>query len=413
MSAPLDLVLFGATGFVGRLVAAALLVAQREQAPDLRWALAGRSLSALKALRESLGAGDRAYPALIVADAEDEHSLATLCRDARVLISTVGPYARYGEALVRACVASGTDYCDLCGEPQWIRRMIDRYATQARASGARLVPCCGFDSIPSDLGVLFLQQSTLAREGRACETVRMRVYGLKGGLSGGTAASLINVAREAAEDRRVRRLLADPYALCPESPKLATQQEGVRFAFRDACSAQWCAPFIMAAINERVVHRSHALLGRCWGDGFVYQEAVACGRNQRKAFVKAHAIAAAMLAFLAGASIEPGRRLLERFLLPAPGEGPDAQARESGSFDLRFFGLREGQVRIRVQVSADRDPGYAATAAMLVQAALYLARDLPPDWPGGFWTPASLPGDALRERLQQFAGLRFRVLEHD
>lgn len=410
---PLDLVVFGATSFVGRLLCEELLRLHGATGRP-RWGLAGRSRARLEAVRASLGDAAAALP-LQVADAGDRAALEALCGEARVVVSTVGPYALHGEPLVAACAASGTDYADLTGEVQWIRRMIDRHEPAARASGARLVHACGFDSIPSDLGVLFLQQRALERFGQPCARVAMRVRALRGGVSGGTAASLLNVLREAAADPALRRILVDAYALTPpESPEVAAarpRQPRTRGARFDAEWGSWIAPFVMSAVNVPVVLRSHALLGRPWGGCFTYDEAVSTGPGLAGRW-RAQAMATGLAAFTAAGALAPTRALLERFVLPAPGEGPDAAARLRGRFDLRFLGATVDGQHIAAKVTGDRDPGYGSTARMLAQAVTLLAEpQVPGERRGGSWTPASLFGTSLVNRLEADAGVRFELVE--
>lgn len=402
-----EIVVFGATSFVGQILCRYLV--EQFGAGELDWAAAGRSREKLDKLRTTLGEAHRDVP-LIVADATDETALRELVSKARVVISTVGPYALYGEPLVKACAESGTDYCDLTGEVQWIRRMIEEYEKTAASSGARIVHCCGFDSIPSDLGVHFLQHKALERFGSPCERVKMRVRAMRGGLSGGTVASMMNIARELAADSELRRELANPYSLCPPEHPTKTRQPNVGFAEHDDDFGAWVAPFMMGGINTRIVHRSNALAACAYGKDFRYDEAVLTGRGI-SGRATAMSIASAFGAFMLGASIAPTRWVLEKFV-PAPGEGPSPEAQEKGSFDLRFVGRTVGGEELRVRVTGDRDPGYGSTAKMLGQAGVCLARDIDKETtPGGFWTPATIFGDQLIERLCRDAGLTFEVLD--
>ena len=402
-----EIVVFGATSFVGQILCRYL--AEQFGAGELDWAAAGRSREKLDKLRTTLGEAHRDVP-LIVADATDETALRELAGKAHVVISTVGPYALYGEPLVKACAESGTDYCDLTGEVQWIRRMIEEYEKTAASSGARIVHCCGFDSIPSDLGVHFLQHKALERFGSPCERVKMRVRAMRGGLSGGTVASMMNIARELAADSELRRELANPYSLCPPEHPTKTRQPNVGFAEHDDDFGAWVAPFMMGGINTRIVHRSNALAACAYGKDFRYDEAVLTGRGI-SGRATAMSIASAFGAFMLGASIAPTRWVLEKFV-PAPGEGPSPEAQEKGSFDLRFVGRTVGGEELRVRVTGDRDPGYGSTAKMLGQAGVCLARDIDKETtPGGFWTPATIFGDQLIERLCRDAGLTFEVLD--
>jgi short subunit dehydrogenase-like uncharacterized protein len=406
-SQPFDVVVFGATSFVGQILTRYLFETFGLDG-DLRWAAAGRSRPKLEAVRKDLGRGAGRLE-LLVADAASRDDLARLCDRARVVVSTVGPYALYGEPLVQACAESGTHYCDLTGETQWIRRMISRHDAAARKSGARIVHCCGFDSIPSDLGVWHLQQEARRRFGRPCVQVKMRVRALRGGFSGGTIASGLNVLAEVARDPGLRKELADPYSLWPEADKPKTRQPAVRFAEYDADFGAWVAPFVMSAVNTRIVHRSNGLLQRAYGADFRYDEAVLTGRGL-KGRASAVAVAGGLGAFMVAGSVGPLRNVLGRFL-PAPGEGPSPEAQRTGSFDLRFFGRTDDGRVLRTRVTGDRDPGYGSTAKMLGQAAACLAQDVPRDAHGGFWTPSTLLGQPLLERLRKHAGLSFDLLE--
>ena len=409
----LDLVVFGATSFVGQILTRYLSEYLSGSGETLRWAIAGRSDAKLRHVREALGAAWQTLP-IVVADAADDTQLQALCARTRVVVSTVGPYALYGEPLVRICAQTGTDYCDLTGETQWIKRMIERYQPAARQSGARIVHCCGFDSVPSDIGVLFLQQHARRQWGAPATHVKMRVKTLKGGASGGTVASVINVVREAAADPALRRELLDPYALCPADHRFTVRQHAVRSAEFDRDSGTWIAPFVMAAVNERVVHRSNALANDAYGSRFAYDEAVITGTGL-KGRLAALTMVAGLGAFMAGVLIPPVRGLMERFLLPKPGEGPSVAAQLAGRYDLRFFGRAEDGRTLRVKVTGDRDPGYGSTGKMLGQAALSLALDCSRDGAkigrgGGFWTPATMFDTRFVERLERHAGLRFEVL---
>ena len=329
---------------------------------------------------------------------------------AQVVVSTVGPYDLFGEPLVKVCAETGTDYCDLTGEVQWIRRMISKYEDTAASSGARIVHCCGFDSVPFDLGVHFLQQHAMDRFGTYCELAKMRVRSMRGGASGGTVASIMNIAKKVASDRELRRELADPYSICPNEGKPKTRQPNVSFAQHDPDFNAWIAPFVMAAVNTRVVHRSNALAGYKYGKNFRYDEAILTGRGV-KGWAAAMAASVALGLFMAGASMSPTRRILKWFM-PAQGEGPSPKQQEEGYFNLHFLGKTKNGDEIQIKLTGDRDPGYGSTAKMLAQAALCLGRDIDKEAvPGGFWTPASIFGNRLVQRLQDHAGLRFEVLD--
>jgi len=409
MSAPpLDVVAFGATSFVGQILCRYLLD-QFGVRGELKWAIAGRSQAKLEALRDALGPEARTLP-LLVADAEDDDSLRKLCASTRVVVSTVGPYALHGEPMVEACAESGTDYCDLTGEVQWIRRMVQRHEAAARRSGARIVHCCGFDSLPSDLGVHFLQREATSRFGAPCARVKMRVKAMRGGFSGGTVASLMNLVKEAAADPALRKELADPYSLCPAGAASTVRQPEVRGVEFDADFGAWVAPFVMSAINTRIVHRTNALSNHAYGTGFTYEEAMLTGRGLKGQLAGAATVAGLGGFMLAGA-VAPLRGALERFVLPQPGQGPSLAEQRNGFFDLRFVGTAADGRQIRTKVTGDRDPGYGSTGKMLGQAAACLALDIAKGRPpGGFWTPATIFGDRLIERLRKHAGLTFERL---
>ena len=397
-----DIIVYGATSFVGQIMTRYM----RDTFADgeVRWAIAGRSREKLNRLAEEAGLSEIG---MIVADAGDEAGLQAMCALTKVVVSTVGPYALYGDTLVKVCAETGTHYCDLTGEPQWIRKMQERHETTARQSGARIVHCCGFDSIPSDLGVHFLQEQARARFGRPCNRVSMRVAALKGGASGGTIASMINMVKEASRDAGLRRQLKDPYSLCPPGHAFSARQPEIRMAY-DSAYGSWIAPFIMAAINTRVVHRSNALSNNSYGSDFLYEEAMATGiggAGKRRA----RAVSLGMTGVMVCLAIPPVRWLLENFVLPRPGEGPSPQQQADGEYDLVFMGTTADGHHIRSRVTGDRDPGYGSTAKMLAQAAACLAFDIPAETEGGFWTPSTLMGDRLIARLQARAGLTFEL----
>jgi len=404
-----DIVVWGATGFTGALVAEYLL-SEYGVGDSLRWAIAGRSEAKLETLRHALGPKAVSLPS-IVADSFDEQKLSAMAAKTRVVITTVGPYAKYGSKLVAACVAHGTHYCDLAGEAQWIRRMIDEHHDAAVDSGARIVHCCGFDSVPMDIGVWFLQQEAMRRHGNYCSSIQMLVKATKGGPSGGTIASVLNLIKEARADRDVARVLGDPYGLNPADEHHGSDKPDQRNVRFEEVADTWTAPFVMAGINTKVVRRSQALLGYPYGRYFRYREAVMMGKGAQ-AWLKASAMTAGLGSFVAAASFGVTRGLLERFVLPKPGEGPNREQRENGFFDLRQFGTLPDGTVIRSRITGDRDPGYGSTSKMLAESAVCLAsNDLPSG--GGALTPASAMADALLGRLQENAGLSFTYLPSD
>jgi len=398
-----DVILYGATGFTGKLVAEYLLNAYGV-GDDLRWAMAGRSLGKLETVRDELR--NDAIP-LLTADSDDQASLAKLAALTRVICTTVGPYALYGSGMVAACAEGGTHYCDLTGETQWMRRMIDAHQETAEASGARIVHTCGFDSIPSDLGVLFLQNAMMKTHGVPACHVKYRVAGASGTFSGGTVASLINVMEEASRDRSLRRLLADPYALNPADAPRGDDRNDQTGAIYDEDFDRWTLPFVMAAINTRVVRRSNALMAQRYGEDFRYDEAMLAPEGQGG--LKSKLAAAAMTGGTAALAIPPLRAVARRFL-PSPGEGPSLEVRERGFFDIRLYGVHpeDRDKDMQARVTGDRDPGYGSTSKMLAESAVCLAQD-ELACGGGLWTPASAMGEALIQRLQDRAGLSFEI----
>jgi short subunit dehydrogenase-like uncharacterized protein len=399
-----DVVVFGATSFVGQILCRHLVERHGTDA-SLRWAIAGRNRTKLDRVASDTGADVER----IVADAADVDAMRSLVASTRVVVSTVGPYALFGSELVAAAAAAGTDYCDLSGEPQWMLRMIEQHHETAAASGARIVHSCGFDSIPSDLGVWFTQQQAQDRFGEPCTQVAMRVKAMKGTASGGTIASMLNAVDEAMGDKELRRVMGSPYALVPPGTPKGPRQPEVRLPTRDGASGAWVAPFVMAAINTKIVHRTHALLGRPWGEQFRYDEAVMMGTGPLGA-AKASAMVGGLGGFMALASVKPTRRLLGR-VLPEPGEGPSPEAQLAGFYDIRFYGTTAGGDTIVTKVSGDQDPGYGSTAKMLGEVAVAFLDLDRSDVGGGFLTPTTAFGDDLVERLRAHAGLTFGVVE--
>jgi short subunit dehydrogenase-like uncharacterized protein len=392
----LDIVLFGATGFVGRLVAEYLA----GHAPaGVRVGLAGRSAQRLADVRAGLGAAAAGWR-LLTADAADRASLTALARAARVVATTVGPYRRQGLALVEECASAGTDYADLTGEVLFIRDSIDRCHGPAAGSGARIVHCCGFDSIPSDLGVLLLHQAARADDAGDLADTTLVVTALRGGVSGGTLASATGQLDEVRASPGSRRVAADPYALSPDraaEPDLGDQRE-LRWARFDAGLGSWVAPFVMAPLNTRVVRRSNALQDWAYGRQFRYREVTGFGAGPL-APVQAAGAAAAMQALTAGLAFRPARALLGT-VLPKPGEGPGEKTRRTGYFRMQIHTRTTTGARYLASVEAHGDPGYAATSVMLGETALCLALDRD-RLPGraGVLTPAAAMGTALAARL--------------
>ena len=401
-----DVMLWGATGFTGRLVAEYLL-AQYGTDGELRWAIAGRDQAKLERIGRDIGISPDALD-ITIADSHDAASMDRLASATQVVISTVGPYAKHGTRLVEACARNGTHYCDLSGEVQWMRKMIDSYQQEAEASGARIVHSCGFDSIPSDIGVWFLQSEAKRRTGAACSEIKLLVKAMRGGASGGTFASMMNAVEEGRRDRDVARIFADPYSLNPSSERQgpdAGEQTGIKFC--DMTSA-WTAPFVMASVNTRIVRRTNALLGYPYGRDFRYSESTLTGSGV-SGWLKSAGMTASLGGFMLACAFTPGRAVLKGSLLPKPGDGPSREQREAGFFNLLLVGKLADGSQLRARVTGDRDPGYGSTSKMLGESAACLALD-DIELQGGFWTPASAMGDALLQRLQRNAGLTFDLI---
>lgn len=407
----LDVVVHGATGFAGALVARYLA----EHGPaDLRVGLSGRSADKLAAVRDGLGARAVGWP-LVVADSADDEALTAMVRRTRVVATTVGPYERYGLPLTRACAAEGTDYVDLTGEVLFMRESIDTNDEAARASGARIVHACGFDSVPSDLGVLVLARTAAAHGLGELTDTRFVLTGARGGFSGGTIDSMRAQVDRMKHDPAARALVADPYSLSPDrahepdrtadAPGDRRDRWGVAW---DADAGRWLAPFVMGPVNTRVVRRSNALQGWAYGRRFRYRESVGFGGR----VLGAPAAAALTLGtggLALGMALPPTRAVLDK-VLPAVGSGPDSDARENGYFSVRLHARTSTGRRVQAKVSAQGDPGYAATARMLGESALALVldRDRLPDR-AGVLTPATAMGDVLVDRLRA-AGMTLRTL---
>jgi short subunit dehydrogenase-like uncharacterized protein len=400
-----DVIVWGATGFTGTLVAE-YLMRQYGTDGELKWAVAGRSKDKLEKLRQSLGVRPEDLET-IVADSFDKDSLRNLARRTRAVLTTVGPYALYGSSLVDACVEEGTHYCDLAGEVQWIRKMIDQHQARAQQTGARIVHCCGFDSVPMDIGVWFLQDAAKQRYGAYCKSITLLVKATKGTASGGTIASMMNLIQESRKDRDIARILVHPYSLNPEGERDGPDRRDQQSVLYDKNAQSWTAPFVMAGVNTKVVRRSHALLGYPYGKDFRYQEAVMTGDGVT-GWVKGATMTAAIGGLVVGASFAPTRKLLQTFILPDPGEGPSPELQKTGFFNLMQIGELPDGTLIQTRIKGDQDPGYGSTSKMLSECAVCLAKDAITVG-GGVWTPAAAMGGLLLERLTKNAGLTFEI----
>jgi short subunit dehydrogenase-like uncharacterized protein len=407
-----DLVVYGATGFTGRLVAEYLLKTYGAH-HTVRWAMAGRSASKLAEVRSAIGAPDT-LP-LLQADASDAKALRVLAAQTQAVITTVGPYQLYGQALLQACVETGTDYTDLCGEPNWMARMIDRFDAPARASGARIVFSCGFDSVPFDLGVRFLQNAAIQQFKRPLQHIKGHVVRMSGTFSGGTAASLLATLDAVSQDKSVAALMANPFALTPgfsgpaQPDNSAAQFEADAGAGAGEGEGAWSAPFVMAAINTKNVHRSNQLLHHLYGQDFVYEERQLWGSGSAGE-MRARGAARTKTLQTMALGFGPTRALIRRFVVPKPGEGPGPKERERGFYTVRVSGQTAQGERLAATVHGDRDPGYGSTSKLISECALCLVQDLPrSSTAGGLWTPGAALGMAVVPRLQERAGLSFSL----
>jgi short subunit dehydrogenase-like uncharacterized protein len=388
-SSKFDIVVYGATGFTGQLVAEYLAAHYRGDR-ELKWAMAGRSLDKLASVRDAIGAP--ADTPLIVADAGDPASLKAMIEQTRSVVTTVGPYQLYGSELVAACAASGTDYLDLCGEPVWMRQMIDKHEVAAKASGARIVFSCGFDSVPFELGAFFVQEEARRMFGAPAARVKGRVRDMRGTLSGGTAASAKATFDAVAKDLSLIAILNDPFALTPGFTGVK-QPRGNKPAYEEDLQS-WAAPFMMALINTRNIHRSNMLMRFPYGKEFIYDEMALTGPGE-KGEANAKRVVAAN-----NEKTGPNAR--------KPGEGPSKEERENGLYDLLYVAIAPDGRQVRASVKGDRDPGYGSTSKMISECAICLLRDTP-DVPAGFWTPGAAMQHKLIKRLVDHAGLTFAV----
>lgn len=393
-----DVVVYGATGFVGALTAKYLA---DNAPPDAKIALAGRNQSKLEAVRSSLPGAAAEWP-IVIADAGDPSSLESLAASTTAIATTVGPYAKYGLPLVAACAGAGTHYADLTGEVRFVHDAAQQYDAAARASGARIVVSCGFDSVPSDLGMLVLHDAVRRANAGELETTNLIVTALKGGVSGGTLASLKGQIDEMKADIGIRRLVADPYALSPDrakEPDLGDEAD-LRKPVRLKNPDRWCAPFVMSAYNSRIVRRSNALQDWAYGRRLRYQELMGFSGKPTGAFA-ATGVTAGVGALAGGLMFGPTRKLLDR-ALPDPGEGPSEKVQREGFFTLEIHTTTSTGKNFVCEVAGQGDPGYAGTAVMLGESVLSLASDgdaLPPA--AGVLTPATAIGMPLVDRLRR------------
>ena len=404
-----DIVVWGATGSTGRRAAHHMAARCRNQT-SVRWALGGRNQAKLESVRDQLGPEAADIP-IVTADSHDVAALETMAARTGVVCSLVGPYAMFGSELLGACVRTGTDYCDLAAEAHWIREMIDTYQAEAEQRGVRLVHACGMDSVPSDLGVFFLQQAAVGRSGQPCTQVKMRIKEFKGGFSGGTAGCLI-YGMEHRDDASIGEAMTQPYSLNPEGmregPEPPNKMLSVSVEYDKDLHA-WTKPFFMGPMNTKIVRRSNALLGYPYGTDFRYEEAQLVADGPL-GWLKAKSEALAFAGKIAATAAPPTRPLMQRYVLPKPGEGPDAETRESGEWGMILVGKLADGTTMTARLHGEGDPGTESTSRMIVESALCLAEDsdrLPVG--GGSWTPSSGMGQLLLDRLTAHAGLSFEL----
>jgi len=401
MSKEFDIIIWGATGFTGRLVAEYIF--KNYISEKLNWGIAGRDKKKLINVRDKIA--DENIP-LIIADSFDEVSLTKMTQRTKVICSTVGPYSKYGSLLVKSCIKTNTHYCDLAGEAQWIRKIVDTYHQEAKNKKIRIVNSCGFDSIPSDIGVYFIHKN-LPDVNIKLDKISMRVSGFRGSLSGGTYASMNNIITEASKDRLIGKILTNPYGLNPEGQRSGPDKRDLNKVKYDEDSKSWIAPFMMAGINTKIVRRSNALSNYSYGKNFTYDESIMTGDGFRG---RIRAIISVLpLIFL---SAKPGS-LLKRifnFFTPKPGQGPNKNERENGYYSMRFYIRYNDKSRALVKVTGDRDPGYGSTSKMLAESAICLSKDSLKDTYGVI-TPSIAMGDQILDRLQAKAGLTFKFIE--
>ena len=393
----LDLIIWGATGFTGQLVSE--YINKKYANTALKWGIAGRNKEKASVIAKRLNiAKDRVF----IADCNNIESLIKLTSKTKVICTTVGPYAKLGTNLIDACIKTNTNYCDITGETQWIRKMIDKYHSKAKENKIKIINSCGFDSIPSDMGVFYSQKKLFEKTGEYANKINMRVAGAKGGISGGTYNSLSNVLEEARVDKEVRKTLTNPYGLNPIDKQKGPDKADLQSVIFDKVSNSWIAPFVMAGINTKIVRRSHALIDFKYGSDFSYDEATLSGKGvlgQVKGYLSLIPI------FLATRKKGSFIKNIVDYVLPKSGEGPSEKTRISGYYNLRFYLTQQNKIYLS-KVIGDMDPGYGSTSKMLAESAVCLALDKTPET-YGILTPSVALGDPLLKRLQENAGLTF------
>ena len=395
-----DIIIWGASSFTGKLVTEYLF--NKFGSSKIKWAIAGRDLGKLKKVRSQVA--DKNIP-IFIADSFDKESLLKIVKKTKVICSNVGPYSLYGTKLVKLCVENYTNYCDITGEAHWIRTLIDNFHEEAKSKKIKIVNSCGFDSIPSDMGVYFIQNEMKKVYKTYAKSIKMRVAGIRGGISGGTYSSLNNLLKEAYADKSIFKVLNNPYGLNPKDKMDGLDKKDLRKIIFDKESNSWIYPFIMAGINTKIVRRSNALINFQYGKDFRYDEAMIAGKGI-SGFWKA--ILAVFPLAMVGLNPNSFLKKIINSFMPKPGEGPGIEKRKNGFYNLRFYITIDEKRKAFAKVIGDSDPGYGSTSKMLAESALCLAFDhLPKNY--GILTPSSAMGDKLLDRLIKNAGLSFEI----
>ena len=396
-----DIIIWGASSFTGKLVTEYIF--NKYGSSKIKWAIAGRNLDKLEKVRSQVA--DKDIP-IFIADSFDEDSLSKFVKKTKVVCSTVGPYSLYETKLVKVCLENNTNYCDITGEAHWIRTLIDNFHEEAKSKKIKIVNSCGFDSIPSDMGVYFIQNEIKKVYKNYAKSIKMRVAGIRGGISGGTYGSINNLLKEAYADRNVFKVLNNPYGLNPKDKMEGMDKKDLRKIIFDKESNSWIYPFIMAGINTKIVRRSNALSNFKYGKDFRYEEATMSGKGI-SGFWKA--ILAVFPLAMVGLNPNSFLKKIVNSFMPKPGEGPGLEKRKNGFYNLRFYITIDDKNKAFAKVIGDSDPGYGSTSKMLAESALCLAFDkLPENY--GIVTPSFSMGDKLLDRLNHNAGLKFELI---
>ena len=394
-----DLIIWGSTGYTGKLVCEYIFNSYKDT--NLKWALGGRNELKIKKLISSLNLKNFPY---YIANSNNKNSLLKMTKATKTICSTVGPYAKYGTLLVEACVESKTNYCDITGETHWIREIIDKYHNKAIKNKVKIVHACGFDSIPSDLGVFYAQKKIKENTGKYASKICMRVVSMKGGVSGGTIYSFLNIIDESRKNKSIKKILNNPHGLSPVQDLFESEEEDLKKIIFDNTSKKWIAPFVMASINTRIVRRSNFLMDFKYGRAFIYNEALVLGKSILRKFL-------GYFKLIPVYSISKFKNILfkslVKFILPKPGQGPTGNSRRNGYFKFRFY-VFDNKLKAIVSVNGIGCPGYGSTSKMLAESSICLALDeLPIE--NGVLTPSTGLGTALLNRLQKNVGIKFEI----